>query len=182
MRNRMWNKIAVATAVMVLAAPALRASIPTPLTGAELAGKVRHELVMLPWYGVFDNLAFQIEDGKVILLGQVTRPTLKSDAENVVKRIPGVTAVENRIEVLPLSRLDDQIRVAVARAVFGYSSLYRYGMGAQPSIRIIVNNGSVTLEGEVANETDRNLAAIRANGVPGVFSVTNNLKVADANS
>jgi len=182
MRNRTWNKIAVAAVVMALAAPGVRASIPTPLTGAELAGKVRHELVMLPWYGVFDNLAFQIEDGKVILLGQVTRPALKSDAENVVKRIPGVAAVENRIEVLPLSRFDDQIRVAVARAVFGYSSLYRYGMGAQPSIRIIVNNGAVTLEGEVASEADRNLAGIRANGVPGVFSVTNRLKVADANS
>ncbi len=90
--------------------------------------------------------------------------------------------MENRIEVLPLSRFDDQIRVAVARAVFGYSSLYRYGMGAQPSIRIIVNNGAVTLEGEVASEADRNLAAIRANGVPGVFSVTNHLKVADAKS
>jgi hyperosmotically inducible protein len=133
---------------------------------------------MLPWYGLFDSLKFQVVDGRVTLLGQVTRPTLKSDAENVVKRIEGVESVDNQIEVLPLSRFDDQIRVGVARAIFGYGGMYRYGMGAQSAIRILVKNGHVTLEGVVGSEMDRNIANIRANGVFGVFGVTNNLNVA----
>jgi hyperosmotically inducible protein len=141
--------------------------------------EVRHELVMLPYYNVFDNLAFRVEgDGSVTLLGQVTNPTLKSDAANVVKRIEGVTNVNNQIEVLPLSPNDDQIRRAVYRAIYGNPALStRYGFQAVPSIHIIVKNGNVTLEGVVANEADKNLANIQANGVPGVFSVTNNLRV-----
>jgi hyperosmotically inducible protein len=146
---------------------------------SKLENEVRHELVMLPWFGVFDNLEFQVADGgkHVILSGQVTRPTLRSDAERVVKRIEGIEQVTNNIEVLPLSPMDDRTRLAVARAIFGDSVLSRYSWGAVPPIHIIVKNGHVTLEGVVANETDRNIANIRANGVFGVFSVTNDLRV-----
>src|ERR1022692_2503688 len=134
----------------------------------DLADAVRHELVMLPYYSVFDDFQFTVDNGTVTLAGDVTRPVLKSDAENVVKRIAGVTNVVNNIKVLPLSSFDNRIRVATYRSV----------MGANPSIHIIVDNGHVTLKGVVANQGDKNLAYIRANGVPGVFSVTNDLLVA----
>jgi len=143
----------------------------------ELQRKVRHELLMLPYMGVFDNMSYRIDNGVVTLMGEVVRPTLKSDAGNVVKRIEGVKGVINQIEVLPLSPFDNRIRVATYRAIYGYGPLQRYGMGTQPSIRIIVKNGHVSLEGVVNNETDRNLANIRANQVPGVFSVSNELQV-----
>ena len=145
----------------------------------DLGDAVRHELVMLPYYSLFDDLGYQVEGSTVILTGDVVRPVLKSDAENTVKRIPGVTNVVNNIKVLPLSPFDNQTRRAVYRAVFGYAGLYRYAMGAQPSIHIIVDNGHVTLKGVVDNEGDKNLAYIRANGVSGVFSVTNELQVAE---
>ena len=142
-----------------------------------LAREVRHELVMLPYYGVFDNLAYKVDGSTVTLMGQVTRPTLKSDAENVVKDIEGVERVQNQIQVLPLSSMDDGVRIATYRAIYGYAGLDRYGLQAVPSIHIIVANGKVTLEGVVATEADKNMAGIRANGVSGVFSVTNNLQV-----
>ncbi len=143
-----------------------------------LIKEVRHELVMLPYYNVFDNLAYRVDGSRVTLMGQVTRPTLKSDAGNVVKRLEGVTQVDNQIEVLPLSPNDDQIRYAVYRSIYGHTSLStRYGYQAVPAIHIIVRNGQVTLEGVVANEADKNVANIQANGVSGVFSVTNNLRV-----
>jgi hyperosmotically inducible protein len=140
--------------------------------------EVRHELVMLPFYGVFDNLAYKVDpDGTVTLLGQVARPTLKSDAENVVKRIEGVEKVVNNIEVLPTSINDDNIRRAVYRAIFGNSVLSQYQLRAVPPIHIIVKNGNVTLEGVVARSMDKQVAGMQANGVSGVFSVTNNLQV-----
>jgi hyperosmotically inducible protein len=139
--------------------------------------EVRHELVMLPFYGVFDNLAYRVDGYTVTLLGQVSRPTLKTDAENVVKKIEGVERVDNKIEVLPLSPNDERIRVAVYRAVYGHSNLNRYALQAVPPIHIIVKNGNVALEGVVANEADKNVAGIQANSVAGVFSVTNNLRV-----
>jgi hyperosmotically inducible protein len=142
-----------------------------------ISREVRHELVMLPYYGVFDNLAYNVNGGVVTLYGQVTNPTLKSDAANVVKRIEGVTKVDNQIEVLPLSPMDDQTRRAEYRAIYSEPSLSQYAMQAVPPIHIIVDNGKVTLVGVVNNETDKNLAALRANGVSGVFSVTNNLQV-----
>jgi hyperosmotically inducible periplasmic protein len=143
----------------------------------KLIKEVRHELRLLPYYTVFDNLAFKVEGDKVILEGQVVRPTLKSDAEAAVKSIEGVAAVVNNIEVLPVSPMDDQLRRAVYRAIYGDAALSRYGFQAIPSIHIIVKNGNVTLEGVVDNETDKNLANIRANAVPNVFSVKNNLSV-----
>ena len=142
-----------------------------------LQKEVRHELVTLPMYNVFDNLAYKVEGGTVTLLGQVTRPTLKSDAERAVKGIEGVERVDNRIEVLPLSPNDDQLRRAVYRAIYGTEGLDRYAMSAVPTIHIIVKNGHVSLEGAVATEGDKNLANIKASGVSGVFSVTNNLQV-----
>lgn len=141
-----------------------------------LAERVRKELVTLPFFGVFDHLTFRVEGGKVTLMGQVTRPTLQSSAGNVVKRLEGVTGVVNDIEVLPLSPFDDGIRLRVARAIYGSTSLSRYGLGTQPSIRIIVKNGEVTLEGVVLNKGDRDIANIRANGIFGVFKVNNNLR------
>jgi hyperosmotically inducible protein len=140
--------------------------------------EVHHELVMLPFYGVFDNLAYKVDpDGTVTLLGQVSRPTLKSDAENVVKRIEGVEKVVNNIEVLPTSINDDNIRRAVYRAIYGNSVLSQYQMRAVPPIHIIVKNGHVTLEGVVARDMDKQIAGMQANGVSGVFSVINNLQV-----
>ena len=140
-----------------------------------LVKEVRHQLLLLPYYSVFDNLLFKVEGDKVTLLGQVVRPTLKSDAENAVKSIEGVASVNNQIEVLPVSPMDDQLRRAVYRAIYGDSVLSRYGMSALPSIHIIVKNGNVTLEGVVDSESDKNLANLRASAVPNVFSVTNNL-------
>ncbi|HXE14917.1 MAG TPA: BON domain-containing protein [Bryobacteraceae bacterium] len=143
-----------------------------------IAREVRHQLVTLPFYGIFDDLAFRVDGDTVTLMGSVVRPTLKSSAENVTKNVEGVNKVINNIKVLPLSSMDDQIRMAEYRAIYGDPTIgTRYGYRAIPSIHIIVNNGHVTLEGVVANEFDKNLINTRANGVPNVFSVTNNLVV-----
>jgi hyperosmotically inducible protein len=147
------------------------------VSDTNISQKVRKELVTLPYYGVFDNLEYRIEGSTVILQGQVVRPTTKDDAAGRVKRIPGVTNVVNNIQVLPLSPNDDRIRAATYRAIFREPGLQKYSMGADPSVHIVVANGHVTLEGYVLNRGDRDLANIRANQVPGVFSVTNNLKV-----
>ena len=141
--------------------------------------EVRHQLVMLPWYSVFDNLAYKVEGDKVTLYGQVTRPSLKSDAESAVKSVEGVTTVVNNIEVLPPSPMDDQLRRALYRAIYGEGGLSRYSIQAVPSVHIIVKNGNVTLEGAVDNEADKNMAGIRANQVPNVFSVKNNLIISN---
>jgi hyperosmotically inducible periplasmic protein len=145
--------------------------------GTDLVKEVRHQLVLLPYYSVFDNLAFKIEGSKVTLIGQVVRPSLKSDAEAVVKKVDGVTSVQNDIEVLPTSPMDDGLRRALYRAIYSASGLSRYSYSAVPSIHIIVKSGNVTLEGVVDSGADKNLAGLRANGVSNVFSVTNNLKV-----
>lgn len=159
-----------------LAASTTTAAEPSRET-IELAKKVRKELVILPFLSVFDNLSFRLEDGVVTLMGQVTRPTLRSDSENIIKRLEGVKSVSNQIEVLPLSPFDNRIRLATLYSVYGYPALQRYGLGTNPSIRIIVKNGEVTLEGVVLNEGDKNIAFLRANGVSGVFKVTNNLRI-----
>jgi hyperosmotically inducible protein len=139
--------------------------------------EVRHELLMLPWLGVFDHIAYQVQAGTVTLLGQVTRPTLKSDAENSVKHIEGVEQVINKIEVLPPSPMDDHLRLALFHAIYGDPTMEKYALGVQKPIRIIVKSGHVTLEGVVDNSADKNVAGLRANGVSGVFSVNNNLRV-----
>lgn len=148
---------------------------------ARITREVHHELVMLPYYSVFDNLAYQVQpDRTVVLLGQVVRPTLKKDSEARIRDIEGVERIENKIEVLPTSINDDRLRRSLYRAIYGHTSLNKYAMGAVPPIHIIVKNGQVTLEGVVLNEMDKNIANIQANSVPGVFKVTNNLKVEKA--
>jgi len=142
-----------------------------------LTKEVRHELVMLPYYSVFDDLAYKVDGNNVTLYGQVTRPTLKTDAERVVKHIEGVENVTNNIEVLPLSPNDDQIRRAVYRAIYSQPGLDMYSLRAVPTIHIIVKNGNVTLTGAVANQGDKQRAVIAAKGVPGVFSVKDEIQV-----
>jgi hyperosmotically inducible periplasmic protein len=135
---------------------------------------------MLPYFSVFDNLAYKVDGYNVTLVGQVTRPTLKSDAENVVKTIEGVEHVDNQIEVLPASPNDDRIRRQLYAVIYGDPMLQKYALGVQQPIRIIVKNGNVTLEGIVDNEGDKNVANIRASSVSGTFKVTNNLQVASS--
>jgi len=144
---------------------------------ARIVKEVRHEILMLPYFGVFDNISFRVDGAKVILLGQVTRPTLKSDAQKAVQGIEGVEKVDNQIEVLPVSPNDDRLRIELYRAIYGYAPLERYALPVIKPIRIVVRNGNVTLEGVVDKEGDKNLVNIRANGVPGVFSVTNKLSL-----
>ena len=170
--NKTLIVAALATALSLTNAMAQPATNPD-----KLEKKVRHELLMMPYFSVFDNLSFRVDNGVVTLMGEVTRPTLRSDAQRVIERTEGVKTVVNTIEVLPLSPFDDRIRLATYRAIYGYGPLQRYGLGTQPSIRIIVKNGNVSLEGVVNNAMDRNLANIRANQVPGVFSVSNGLQV-----
>jgi hyperosmotically inducible periplasmic protein len=153
----------------------IAAGDPTGKSQDRITREVRHELVMLPYYGVFDNLLYRVDGNAVTLMGQVTRPTLKSDAGNVVKGIEGVERVDNQIQVLPLSPNDDRLRLAEYRAIYGHPGLDRYAMQAVPPIHIIVDNGKVTLEGVVATQADKDQAGIRANTVSAVFSVTNNL-------
>ncbi len=140
--------------------------------------EILHELLSLPYYGVFDNLAFSVEKGGTVrLLGHVVRPTLKTDAERRLKGIPGIEQVVNEIEVLPTSQSDDRIRLAVARNIYRTESLERYGFQVNPSIHIIVKNGRVTLEGVVDNEGDKTIAGMKTREIGGVFEVTNNLRV-----
>jgi hyperosmotically inducible protein len=171
--------VLVSTLAISLAAQSNQAAGALSQKGIDrIVKEVRHELVMLPFYGVFDNLSYKVDpDGTVTLMGQVSRPTLKSDAENVVKRIEGVEKVVNNIEVLPTSPNDDRIRRATYRAIYGNSVLSQYQLRAVPPIHIIVKNGHVTLEGVVARSMDKQVAGMQANSVPGVFSVTNNLQV-----
>ncbi|MFZ0772850.1 MAG: BON domain-containing protein [Candidatus Sulfotelmatobacter sp.] len=150
---------------------------PTAKAQEHIIKEVRHELLMLPYFSVFDYIAFKVDGYNVTLLGEVVRPTLKSDAENVVKHIEGVEKVDNQIDVLPPSPMDDRLRHRLYRTIYGYPALEKYALGVQKPIRIIVKSGRVTLEGVVDNESDKNLAGLRANSVPGIFSVTNNLQV-----
>ncbi|MGI9105599.1 MAG: BON domain-containing protein [Pyrinomonadaceae bacterium] len=138
--------------------------------------RIRKELVTLPYYGVFDNLAYQVEGDTVTLSGQVVRPSTRADAGRRVAKLKGVARVVNNIEVLPLSPFDDRIRAQAYRSIFNAGGLYRYALGSNPSVHIVVKGGHVTLEGVVANEMDKQLAYFAANNVPGVFSVTNNLR------
>lgn len=166
-------------AILAVALPsfAQQREIP-PQAVQRIQKEVRHELVMLPFETVFDNLAYKVDGYTVTLLGQVTNPVVKSSAESAVKRIEGVEKVDNQIEVLPVSPMDDRLRRQLYRAIYGYPALQRYALPVLKPIRIIVKNGHVTLEGVVDREADKNIAGIRANGVHGVFSVTNNLVVA----
>jgi len=178
MRNRLL--IAPLFAALALSAPARTWAFQGGVSekGVErIVREVHHELVMLPFFGVFDDLEYKVDGATVTLMGQVTRPTLKSDAESAVKRIEGVEQVINQIEVLPLSTMDDRIRLAEYRAIYGHPPLDRYARMAIPPVHILVKNGHVTLVGVVSNQMDKTTAEIRAKGVSGVFSVADNLTV-----
>jgi hyperosmotically inducible periplasmic protein len=177
-----FRNLLVGVGVMALAL-SLTAGAKTsgPISGQgmeRIQKQVRHELNMLPYVNVFDYMTFFVdENGTVTLNGEVTSPVLKSDAANVVKRIEGVERVENKIQVLPVSFFDNGSRLRLYRAIYGYGPLQKYALGVNKSIRIIVENGHVTLLGLVDSEMDKNVAGIRANGVPGIFSVDNQLRV-----
>ncbi len=169
------KRFALFVAAAALMLPAVNAKSTQPRT---LSEAVRHELVMMPRYGIFDNLSYQVDGSTVVLTGEVAEPIVKADADSAVRHIEGVTKVVNNIEVLPLSPNDNRIRFAVLRAVYGDPTLsLRYGMDPSPSIHIIVKNGNVRLEGVVANQMDRNIAGLRAQGVFGAFNVENHLRV-----
>jgi hyperosmotically inducible periplasmic protein len=176
--KKIIQNVALASA-LVIAVPLFAGTDSGTPAVQDLANQVRHELVMIPYYSVFDDLNYSIDNGVVTLTGDVNNPVVKTDAERSVKRLPGVTQVVNHINLLPPSSMDNHIRAAEYRAIFGFSDMYRYAQGAIPSIHIIVDFGHVTLMGVVDSEADKNVANIRANSVPGVFSVTNNLRVAE---
>jgi hyperosmotically inducible periplasmic protein len=178
---RRLKKVTFVMLLSLLAIPFTGIAGPTNLSPAVLEEErimraVRHELVMLPFYDVFDDLAYRVEGSTVTLSGYVTRPTLKTSAERVVLKVPGVQLVVNQIEVLPLSPMDERIRYAVFFAVYGNPALDRYSHQAIPPIRIVVKNGHVVLTGVVFNRLEKTLAEMKARGVGGVFSVTNNLR------
>jgi hyperosmotically inducible protein len=176
MKSRLMIAIA---GLLFVAGSALAIGQDTGKSQDRIAREVRHELLMLPYFGVFDNIAFKVDNGTVTLLGQVVRPVTKSDAENAVKRIEGVNKVDNQIEVLPPSSMDDGLRMRLYRAIYEFPALEKYALGVQKPIRIIVKSGRVTLEGTVDSDADKNMAGVRANTVSGIFSVTNNLRVAE---
>ena len=179
MKNR--NKLMIFgmlfAALLAVSAGNCAASDPKGQPGS-LTDEVRHALVMLPWYGVFDEIAFTTDSsGNVTLTGKVTWPVLKSDAETAVKHLNGVRKVINDIEVLPLSRFDDSIRIATYRAIFSRPGFEKYAIQAVSPIRIIVENGNVTLNGVIGSSFDKQVADMAARSVPGVFSVTDNLTI-----
>jgi hyperosmotically inducible protein len=147
---------------------------------AALAEQVRHQLVTLSNYSVFDWLEAEVKPGGIVILrGQVVEPITKSNAKARVERLEGATKVENEIEALPLSPIDNDLRIALYRAIYGFNSpLFRYATQAVPPIHIVVKNGNVVLRGLVDSEADGRLAYIAARQVGGTFSVTNALKVA----
>jgi len=177
-----WVVLAFFLALPAWPAPERKASQPPPQFTERVQREVMHRILMLPYYDVFDAIGFKVEGYDVTLTGKVTRPTLKDDAARVVQKIEGVEHVNNRIEVLPLSFFDDRLRRDEFRAIYGYGPLQRYSLPPIKPIRIIVERGHVSLEGIVDSQFDKNVAGIRANGVAGAFSVTNNLVVASAKS
>ena len=178
LKRQLSLAITVLAVSIAFALPGLAQNAKVEDSASRLTNKVRHELVMLPLYGVFDNLEFQLQGYDTVLLsGQVARPSLKNDAENAVRRLEGVANVVNNIEVLPLSPNDDRIRSAAYRTIYYRPGLDRYGLPVVPPIHIVVKNGDITLVGLVANQADKDMAGIVAEGIPGSFSVTNNLRV-----
>ncbi|HEY3840999.1 MAG TPA: BON domain-containing protein [Bryobacteraceae bacterium] len=177
MNKKLLRNLALAAGISVAAAAA---GTPAPATGtdSELAAKVSHEIRMYPRYSIWDNINIRVANGNVDLLGQVSQPYKKADLQRLVDRIPGVNSVNNDLTVLPLSPMDDQLRVQVARAIYRDVVLSRYAMQPVPPIHVIVDNGRVTLEGIVNTEMEKNVAGLRASGAGLSFgSVVNNLRV-----
>lgn len=184
MCNRKLRALFILLTISIFTSPGVLSGFgmvrPQGALSANVIRQVRHELAMLPYYGVFDWLEFEVRpDNTVVLRGQVVRPTTKSDAEARVKEIDGVSNVVNEIQVLPLSPQDDRLRMALYREIYGYDSpLFRYATQAIPSVHIIVNNGRATLKGIVDSKADAQLAYMRARSVPGLFDVKNELQIA----
>ena len=171
---------------LVLATPSLRAQHPPALKPAlaapkaeesQLSHEIRHQLIVLPYYSVFDYITFVLDGDKVTLTGYVLRPTLRANAEAAVKSLEGVSSVKNLIEILPKSSTDDDSRRAVYRAIFEDSALQRYAASEVPVIHIILRNGEVTLQGAVSTEAEKNLATTRASGVSGISAIKNNISI-----
>jgi hyperosmotically inducible periplasmic protein len=163
MKSKMLGQILVAGALLAGSAMAADKTNPNlPRTDADITKSVQHELLTYPYYGVFDDLSFKVQNGQVSLYGAVTQPIKKSDVHNIVAKVPGVESVNDNIQVLPLSNNDNLLRRQIAASIYRFPSLSRYGMGTHPSIHIIVDNGHVTLTGVVDTEADKNVAAIRA--------------------
>jgi hyperosmotically inducible periplasmic protein len=176
-REKLNRLDASAIETVATASPAREGTEAVSKPPKSLEQRVRSELLKLPYYGVFDYLAFEVDGDQITLDGQVSWPTLKGDAERAVRGVEGVNTVISKIEVMPLSPNDDRIRIAAYRAIYGHSALVRYHLNPHPPIRIIVKNGNLTLMGMVGSDLDRTVAHMQANSVPGVFSVTNNLQV-----
>lgn len=183
-KNSTMQFLATAALSLGLLIPAAGyAATPAPQNASQAAPnetllrEVQHQLRMLNYYTVFDNLEFQVEGDRVILAGEVTRPEVKSEALAVVKKISGVSDVQDNIKVLPLSNDDDRIRRSAYRSIYGDPQLSKYGFQSVQSIHIIVDNGHITLEGVVDSQADKNVAGIRSNSVEGAFSSKNNLMV-----
>src|SRR5215475_4108568 len=173
------RKLGLGLAIMAFAVSLSAQNAPLSDRGTErLQTKIRHELNMIPYVNAFDYMTYTVDrNGNVTLNGEVTNPVVKSDAGNVVKRVEGVEHVDNLIRVLPVSPMDDGLRRRLFRTIYGYPGLEKYALGVTKPIRIIVDKGHVTLVGVVDSQADKNIVGIRANGVPGIFSVDNQLKV-----
>jgi len=181
MKYGIWGRALMAAALVLsagVASAADKKAANVPGSDKDLIAKVRHEVMMYPRYTIWDNVTFRVNNGTVDLMGDVSQPYKKSDIEKIVREIPGVVAVNDEVQVLPLSSMDDALRARVARAIYGDANFSRYAIEAHPSIHIIVDNGHVRLEGVVANKFDKNLAGIRASSAGLSFGpVVNNLQV-----
>jgi hyperosmotically inducible protein len=171
--------IASVALTLILTAGLINARPSVTNKSMDVTQQIRHEISTLPYTGIWDWIEAELRpDGTVVLRGDVTRPSMKADAESRVRGIESVTNVVDDIRVLPLSQFDNEIRIGVYRSLFNWNSaLSRYALGANPSIHIIVDNGKVTLKGIVSNTMDKQLAGMAANRVFGVFSVDNELQV-----
>jgi len=180
MRHKILNKFFLAAAMLGLGVGIAAADIVGPVSApdAAIAKKLRHQIVMYPYYNIFDDIRFFVDGGRVELLGDVTQPFKKADLGRIAERVPGVTSVDNEIKVLPLSAMDNQLRWRVARAIFRDPMFTQYALQAVPPIHIIVDNGHVTLDGVVRTQTEKEVAGIRAASVGLSFGpITNNLRV-----
>lgn len=181
MRHTILNKLMIVAALAGVGIAGAASN--TSYSDADIAAKLTHEIRMYPWYTIFDNISFRVNEGAIELTGAVSEPYKKADLGRIAQRVPGVSSVTNELEVLPLSPMDNQLRFQVARAIYRDPVLSRYGLQVIPPIHIIVDNGHVTLEGVVSTEMEKNVAGIRANGAGLSFGqVTNNLRVENPTS
>lgn len=169
--------IAVVVVPLAAAEAATNARLSASQDKAVLSREIHHQLQVLPFYSVFDYISFSLKGNIVVLTGSVLRASLKTDAEQAVKSLEGVAAVQNQIQILPTSPADDELRRNIYRAIYEHPSLEHYAIQTLPPIRIIVNNGNVTLEGAVDSQGDKNTAGAKAGNVAGLRGVSNNLVV-----